>query len=66
LQVAQPVGIDEQPLPMRHAIDGHSDASMHDIGPLHVTSQAHEFPHFVRRLHEPAPVHATSHSPDEH
>jgi hypothetical protein len=66
LQLSQVASTDEQPLPMRHVIEGHSDASMHDIGPLHVTSHAHELPHFVRRLQEPAPVHATSHSPIEH
>jgi len=48
-------------LPTRQVDDGHSDASLQEPRPLHVTSQLHALPHFVRRLHESAPLHVTSH-----
>jgi hypothetical protein len=47
-------------LPILHVASGHSDGSAHDPVPVHDTSQAHAFAHFVRRLHELGPVQSTS------
>jgi hypothetical protein len=58
--VSQPSGCELQPLPTRHVAAGHSDTSRHELAPLHVTSQLHAFPHFVRRSQESWPLHVTS------
>lgn len=58
----QPLGVDEQPLPTRHADSGHSDALVQELAPLHVTSHEQLPAHFIL-LHEPSPLHTTSQSP---
>ena len=66
MQLSQPVGSDEQPLPTLHENDGHSDGSGHELVPEHVTSHEHESAQRVRRLHELWPEHVTSQLPVGH
>jgi hypothetical protein len=40
---------------------GHSGVSTQLFKPVHVTSHAHDSLHLIRRLHEPVPLHETSH-----
>jgi hypothetical protein len=62
----QPASAEVQPLPTLHVNAGHSDASGHELPPMHLTSQAHEVEHFVRRWHEYVPLHVTEQSPGPH
>jgi hypothetical protein len=56
----QPAGCELQPLPTRQTDAGHSDASLHEPAPLHVTSHEHAFEHRVFFSHDSAPLQMTS------